>query len=161
MAEKDESKKESQEAPKKVIEINIGVIAAAVAALVLMPVVTYFIVIKAVDIRSKDVDVAAKPQPVNVDLEPIVVNIAETKGTRFLKAKITLALENPMVAEEVALKKAQIIDILINLCSSRSLDELEQNMGRERLKKDIITRLNPLLDHGRVLNVFFSEFVIQ
>lgn len=164
MAEQQADKKESkeQEQPqKKVIELNIGVIAAAIAALILMPIVTYFIVVKAVDVRTKTEEMTTRAAPINFALNPIVVNIAETKGTRFLKITVAFSLENEKLVEEFGTKNAQITDILIGLCSSRALDELEQNMGREQLKKDIIARINPLLDNGRILNVFFSEFVIQ
>ncbi len=159
--DKKEEKESSSSASKKVIEVNIGIIAAAIAALVLMPIVTYVIVVRAVKVRTETQEVSTKSEPVNFSMPSLVVNIAETKGTRFLKATITFSLENPATSAEVEAKKAQITDILISLCSSRSLDELEQSMGREQLKKDIIARINPLLDHGRILNVFFSEFVIQ
>jgi flagellar FliL protein len=50
---------------------------------------------------------------------------------------------------------------MIELLSSKTYSELATLHGKERLKSEIMIRLNSILKTGSVKNVFFTEFVMQ
>ena len=95
------------------------------------------------------------------DLEPFVVNLADQKETRYLKAKISLELKGEKVTDEMNKRLPQIRDIIIELLSSKSYEELATLHGKEHLKNEIMIRLNSVLKTGSIENVFFTEFVMQ
>ncbi len=95
------------------------------------------------------------------DLEPFIVNLADQKETRYLKAKISLELEGEKITDEMNKRLPQIRDIIIELLSSKSYEELATLHGKEHLKNEIVIRLNSVLKTGLVKNVFFTEFVMQ
>lgn len=93
--------------------------------------------------------------------QAIIVNIAETNGQRYLKVNIQLELDKPETAEELEARKPQVLDLIISIMSAKTLDEVSNVVGRNRLKREIVDRINAELVTGKVVNIYFTEFVIQ
>jgi len=110
---------------------------------------------------------AAKKEPevpilgVMVPLEPFVVNLAGTKGKRFLKVAITLELSSPEVNAEINENLQKITDSILILLSSKSFEDVYSVQGKFKLKDEITTRVNRFLVLGHVKDAYFTEFVIQ
>jgi len=93
--------------------------------------------------------------------EPIIVNLAGTGAKRYLRVTISLELDNSKVREEIERLSPRLIDSLITFFSSKTLSEIEDAKGKVNLRKEIITQLNAELSTGRIINVYFTEFIIQ
>lgn len=98
-------------------------------------------------------------------LKSILVNVAETKGTRMLKIEPHL-----VVSDNATMKKLNtsfmpmLVDRIILAAGRKTIDELEGAQGREALKRDIISEVNGALKgkvEGSVVNVYFNEFLVQ
>lgn len=94
-------------------------------------------------------------------LEPLVVNLAEPKTRRYLRVTINLELDGPGVLKEIEMLKPCLIDSIITLLSSKTSADIENPEGKISLRREIITSLNKQLTTGRVINVYFTEFIIQ
>jgi flagellar FliL protein len=107
----------------------------------------------------------ARPVPpavgVMVPLEPFMVNLARTKGSRILKVTVTLELNNPIVQPEVEDNRQKIMDSILVLLSSKTFEDVYSIQGKFKLKDEITTRVNRFLAVGHVKEVYFSEFLIQ
>ena len=109
---------------------------------------------------------AMVPAPVSaikvmVPLEPFVVNLARTKGSRILKVTVTLELNNPEAQPEVNDNRQKIMDSILVLLSSKTFEDVYSIQGKFKLKDEITTRVNRFLAMGHVREVYFSEFLIQ
>lgn len=104
---------------------------------------------------------APPPVGVMVPLEPFMVNLAKTKGSRILKVTITLELNNPAVQPEVEDNRQKIMDSILVLLSSKTFEDVYSIQGKFKLKDEITTRVNRFLAMGHVREVYFSEFLIQ
>ncbi len=107
-------------------------------------------------------------------LEPVVVgpmiaNLADEGGDRYLKVKIVL-LEAKKKAKEakkeeestgISLEDAIIKDVILNTISSKTSDDLLSISGKEELKNEIITAINKAVHKRLVRKIFFTEFIIQ
>jgi flagellar basal body-associated protein FliL len=94
----------------------------------------------------------------------MLINIAETKGTRILKITPHLILSEPEMGAKMPALKPLLMDAITTVTSGKTLDELDGPTGRENLKKSIIQRINKLLETrmtGAVADVYFEEFLIQ
>ena len=98
---------------------------------------------------------------VMVPLEPFIVNLARTKGSRILKVTVTLELNNPAVQPEVEDNRQKIMDSILVLLSSKTFEDVYSIQGKFKLKDEITTRVNRFLAMGHVKEVYFSEFLIQ
>ena len=114
---------------------------------------------------KEEPDVREKPEnPPELSayvLKPILVNLRNTRGTRYLKAAITLEISDDTLTKELEVQRPRVVDYLIGKLSSCELAEIDSPAGRARLKREIVNGLNDMLATGSVLNLFFTEFVIQ
>lgn len=96
-----------------------------------------------------------------VTLKPIIVNVRDTRLTRYLKVAIGLETNSEDVIEEVNKLMYPINDFLVDRLSNVRIEELDNTAGRNKLKRELMYGLNELLDKGVVTNLYFSEFVVQ
>ena len=104
------------------------------------------------------------PQPglgVMVPMEPFIVNLAQSKGKRFLKVSLTLELSSPEVNAEINENTQKITDSILILLSSKTFEDVYSVQGKFKLKDEITTRVNRFLVLGHVKDAYFTEFVIQ
>lgn len=91
----------------------------------------------------------------------VIVNPLATSGTRYLCTTIALEALDPVVTEEIKTREPQIRDMLIEILSRRTVEELSDLSVREQIREEIKTNINGLLQAGQVTGVYFSNFVLQ
>ena len=94
-------------------------------------------------------------------LDQFIVNLLSEGGTKFLKTKMDLELSGPELTAELDKKKPLIRDIVIRTLSSKTFQEVSTNRGKEKLKDELVDRINAVLADGHIKNIFFTEFVVQ
>ena len=106
----------------------------------------------------------APPEPglgIMVPMKPFIVNLAQSKGKRFLKVSVTLELSAPEVNVEVNENIQKITDSILILLSSKTFEDVYSVQGKFKLKDEVTTRVNRFLVLGHVKDAYFTEFVIQ
>ena len=93
--------------------------------------------------------------------DPIIVNLAGTKGQRYLKVSIQFEVTDDNVVDELKARQPLILDLLIGILSSKTIEDVSNTVGRNRLRREIIDKSNAELVSGKVINVYFTEFVVQ
>lgn len=93
-------------------------------------------------------------------MEPFIVNLQDSTGTRYLKVTINFELEGAAL-EEARTKTPQVRDAVIVLLSSKSYADVGNVQGKYQLRDEIVLRVNQILTKGRLKSVYFTEFVIQ
>jgi flagellar basal body-associated protein FliL len=97
-----------------------------------------------------------------VAIDTIIVNLSASNGRRYLKVKINLEAKDGDVKKKIESKPVQIKDRLISILSSKTLEEIDGLEGQENLRNEIKNALDVILKtEGGVLQVYFTEFVIQ
>lgn len=95
-------------------------------------------------------------------LDQFIVNLlASGGGKRYLKTSIALELSIPEMQAELDTKRDVLRDTVITLLSSKTFEEVQTAKGKQKLKEEIMERINEFLVDGRVVNMFFTEFVVQ
>jgi len=94
-------------------------------------------------------------------LDPFVVNLVSSNANRYLKCKIDLELDSPELQQEIDKKLPAIRDLIIQILSSKSVEEIQTAKGKQKLKEEIKRKINEILTTGEIRNVYFTEFVIQ
>jgi flagellar FliL protein len=94
-------------------------------------------------------------------LDAFIVNVAGTRGDRFLKATVTLELSNEKAVTAIQPLMAPMRDAVIEILSSQTLSDLEATAARQTLKTAIAARLNEVIGSPLVVGVYFQDFVMQ
>lgn len=90
-----------------------------------------------------------------------VVNLLSESGNRFLKVSIDLELSDPKLQPEMDHKKSLIRDIIIRTFSSKTFEEISTLKGKDKLKEEVLDKINENLSDGQVKNIYFTDFVVQ
>jgi flagellar FliL protein len=93
-------------------------------------------------------------------VEEITVNIADTKGNRFVRAEVYFDAEQPVLAELEA-NRPRIIDTVGQVLSTKTLDELTSPNIRGVLRDQLMGIINPTLKQGHIDNLYFTDLLVQ
>ena len=96
-----------------------------------------------------------------MELEPFLLNLADREDLRFLKVSIKLELDRPEEKTDYQNKIPAIRDALLVLLSSKESQLLRTVNGKRRIREEIMTRVNGVMNKGKVANVYFTDFIIQ
>lgn len=92
----------------------------------------------------------------------VVVNLAGTMGTRYLKASFVITGTKPDTINEIfTSNKARLTDVTLGVLSSLSLADLEEPGSKNMLREKLITAYNQALGSRVADQVYFSDFVVQ
>jgi flagellar FliL protein len=72
-----------------------------------------------------------------------------------------MELSAPEVNAELEILKPKVRDNILDLLTSKTYADLMEPAGKQRLRDEIILRVNSFLTKGTILKVYFSEFVVQ
>jgi flagellar basal body-associated protein FliL len=111
--------------------------------------------------KEKPKKAESSGESVWTNISDLVVNPAETDGTRYVCATVALESRSPKVAEEIKARESQIRDSLIKILGKRTVTELSSLAVREHIREEIKQEVNDLLPIGRVEGVYFANFVLQ
>lgn len=141
---------------------------AIIGGMLLLGIVAFVIVFKVLTAPPKEKADEAVETPKEVFVgqlftfdEPIIVNLAQTQGQRYLKVSVQFEVSDSKVIDELKLRTPQILDLLIGVLSSKTVEDVANTVGRNRLRREIIDKSNAQIISGKIINVYFTEFVIQ
>ena len=99
-----------------------------------------------------------------LSFEPFLVNLTDAGGNRFLKANISLVVESEARGKHIAesaVVMGHLRSTMLELLALQSAPDLVKPEGKEELKKVLKERTSALMKEDKVLDVLFSEFVVQ
>jgi flagellar FliL protein len=102
----------------------------------------------------------SRKQGALVPIESVIVNVAETQGRRFLKASLTLEMDEGEVADvqpRVPVLRGAVIDVL----AARNLDDLVAPNARGVIREEILETLNSKDEDLQFKDLYFTEFIVQ
>jgi flagellar FliL protein len=94
-------------------------------------------------------------------MENIVVNLAGTMGTRYLKTTFMITGADKGLRSTFESKKAQLVDISLNVLSSLSLADLEEAGAKNIIREKLIIAYNQALGRRVAEQIYFADFVVQ
>ncbi len=168
--------------PKKKI-ILIGV--AALLFLIILGVAAFFWLKKdeANNENPEDPAAAIQVSPIipsttigpMIEIKEFVVNIISEGDSHYVKAALTIELDNnpavidkktaatgnDLAMEEATLRMPQIRDGILLLIGNKTYEELQDLQGKKQLKAELASRINSILQRGKVKEIYFTDFVVQ
>lgn len=94
-------------------------------------------------------------------IDNLIVNPAESGGTRFLIASIALAPGGSTTIESLSARDVQLRDALLRLLGSKTVEQLSDIQQRDALTEEMLATLTAKLGEGVVSRVYLPQFMIQ
>jgi flagellar protein FliL len=95
------------------------------------------------------------------DMENIVVNLAGTMGTRYLKTSFLVTGSDKNLRATFESNKPKLVDITLNVLSSLSLADLEEAGAKNLIREKLMLSYNQALGRRVVEQIYFADFVVQ
>jgi flagellar FliL protein len=100
-------------------------------------------------------------QVVMVDLEPIVVNLFDPSGKRYLQVRLSFEVGNKKAEEEVKKQEAKLKDAIIAILSGKTVEEVIVPEAKEKIKKEILAKCKELFGEDVVTNVYITQYIVE
>jgi flagellar protein FliL len=95
-------------------------------------------------------------------LDNIVLNPANSGGTRFLLLSVSFELKSSAVSDEMKQRDAEVRDAVLKLLGGKTVEQLTDIGTREALKEELRLAVAKLFrKQNAVKRVYFPQFVIQ
>jgi flagellar basal body-associated protein FliL len=96
--------------------------------------------------------------------DPFLVNLSDAGGARFLKATVQLVMTTQEEADHVQKTPVVLMHLrstILELFTQQKSADLVTTEGKHALKRLVVERVNADLAPRKVIDVLFSEFVVQ
>jgi flagellar FliL protein len=97
----------------------------------------------------------------NYEFQNVVVNLAGTMGTRYLKTTFLVTGAEADIKSVFEANKPRLTDVTLNVLSSLSLSDLEEPGAKNVLREKLVAAYNQALGRKVAEQVYFSDFVVQ
>jgi len=95
------------------------------------------------------------------EFQNVVVNLAGTMGTRYLKTSFLITGADPNIKSVFEGSKPKLTDVTLNVLSSLTLADLEEPGAKNLIREKLVGAYNQALGRKVAEQVYFSDFVIQ
>ncbi|SMO59258.1 flagellar basal body-associated FliL family protein [Fodinibius sediminis] len=93
--------------------------------------------------------------------ENIIINPQGSAGERYLLLSVVVEVGSGDDARLLENRQAEIVDRINTILTRRTVKELANLENREKLKQQIGSMINNLLEKKSVRNLFFTKYVLQ
>jgi len=93
--------------------------------------------------------------------DELVTNVANTKGSRFLRTSFEIMSRDSNLRNSVKANKSQVHDAIITVLSNQTIADIEATGGRNKLRVALIDAINTALGHGIVEELYFLDLIFQ
>ena len=97
---------------------------------------------------------------VKLPLEEFLVNLAGNND-HYLKATFNLGLRKGETEEKFKEEIAPIRDAILSILTTKQPEDLATEAGKEKLKKEMVEKINKELGGDKVVKVYFMSFATQ
>jgi len=142
-------------------------ISAALVLIIISATVAYFVAQRVgipPSTEKSSPELAEKEKPLayyNLE-QPFSVNTSDTDEQHFLKVEIQLGYDEGKaeLQGELIKRRPELRDIIISIVGAKKYSDLDTQDEREELKKEILNRVNAILQAGKIKKVVFTDFVL-
>jgi flagellar FliL protein len=152
----------------KLIEWLLSNLIPVIIAVVVSTIIAFILVRTSVTKKSEEVyktqTLTQKPNPMaTFPLGDFRMNTADIDEPHFIRVAIELAYDDndKKLPTELAQRNIQLRDIVFRLLNSKTKDQIDEAVEKERLKEEIIKAVNNVLQNGEIKDVYYTEFVIS
>ncbi len=93
--------------------------------------------------------------------DTFIINLADADADRYLKIVMNFELSDPLAVVELEQIKPKVRDAVLGVLTVKNFKDLNNFEGKQRLKEEIAMRINTHLTKGKVVQVYFTDFVVQ
>ncbi len=152
------------------VELDLKVIIMAISLVLVAAVGSAYVTFLAFSKSAPGMSVATEPKAAkNDEFGPVhkigdfTVNLMVPQGfsPRFVRCGLVLEVNDKQCISELTKREPQIRDVVISTLRTKTLDDIAGAAGMEKLRAELGNAITGLLPSGGIVNVYFTELVVQ
>lgn len=98
-----------------------------------------------------------------VEVGTFTVNLSNNgvPGVRYVRTGVVLEVDSEKTVRELERREPQVKDRIISIIRLQTTESISGAEGQEQLRQSLLESVNELLPDGRVVQVWFTEMVVQ
>ena len=96
-----------------------------------------------------------------IKLNPLIINLKEENGRSYLKSTTVLEVSRKEEVEEVNKAMPLITDLIILTLGEKRLEDLKEPDSKEKLKQELVTKMNQYFPSKPIKRIYFDEFLYE
>lgn len=113
---------------------------------------------------SENTKSTIETSPYTYKLDEFLLNLSDDGGKKYLKIKLSLgydAKNKKNMDKDLTDKTDNMRDTIISILRSKKSSDIATQTGIDDLKKEILTKINPFFQNGKVNSVYINDILIQ
>ncbi|MBU3186035.1 flagellar basal body-associated FliL family protein [Clostridium estertheticum] len=104
---------------------------------------------------------AVETKEATYSLDECLVNLTDSDAKRYLKVLVYVGYgENEELSTELKEQKPIIRDLVIKTLRSKKAADFDDSVV-DNIKKELITKINPVLTKGKIDHIYFNDLLVQ
>ena len=111
--------------------------------------------------KEKKAELKHPKQTFFVTLDPVIVNLLDPTGKRYLQIQISLEVPDKKLEEEINEKIPIIKDTINTIIGEKTVEDVLVPNAKEQIKKELLEAINKALGEDVVLKVYILQFIVE
>jgi flagellar FliL protein len=94
-------------------------------------------------------------------MEPIVVNLFDPTGKRYLQIRLALELKDKKMEEEIKINEPKIKDVIISTLSTKTPEDVLQPEAKDLIKNELLQKINSALGEEAISNIYITQYIVE
>jgi flagellar FliL protein len=96
-----------------------------------------------------------------VDLDPIIVNLFDPTGRRYLQVRLSFEVSDKKAEKQVKKQEAKLKDAIIAILSGKTVEEVVVPEAKDKIKKEILAKCKEIFGEDVVTNVYITQYIVE
>jgi flagellar FliL protein len=99
-----------------------------------------------------------------IALDSFIANLADPEGDRYIKCTVRLAVKSTETAEKIKaddLTITKLRDRILTILTKKTSVEVVSGAGKDEMRQEILDGVNEILKGKKIVNVYYTEFIVQ
>jgi flagellar FliL protein len=94
-------------------------------------------------------------------MEPIVVNLFDPTGKRYLQIRLAFELKDKKMEEEIKINDPKIRDVIISTLSTKTPEDVLQPEAKDLIKNELLQKINSALGEEAISNIYITQYIVE
>lgn len=97
------------------------------------------------------------------DIGTLTVNLSNNgaPGARYMRTGVVLEVDSDKTMRELEQREPQVVDRIISVMREQTAQSISGAEGQEKLRAQLLESVNEVLFEGRIVQVWFTDLVVQ
>ncbi len=110
---------------------------------------------------KKEKKVRKSKDTIFIVMDPVIVNLMDPTGKRYFQVRISLEVPTKKEEDELKKKEPLIRDRILTILSSKTVEEVIAPDAKDKIKEQILKKLNEELGEDMILGVYITQYVVE